>query len=93
MEFPILVQLFLFFLSILISANDLIVAFIAIIGFSLNIYVLILTDSSKHNSREAAMKYYYLSALSSGLIAFGIFLCYLLFVSTNFVDISYILQV
>jgi NADH-quinone oxidoreductase subunit N len=92
-EFPILVQLVLFFLSILISANDLIVAFIAIIGFSLNIYVLILTDSFKHNSREAAMKYYYLSALSAGLIAFSIVLCYLLFVSTNLVDIQWLLHV
>jgi NADH:ubiquinone oxidoreductase subunit 2 (subunit N) len=72
----------------MISASDLIVAFIAIIGFSLNIYVLILNDSFKHNSREAAMKYYYLSALSAGLIAFSIVLSYLLFVSTNLVDIQ-----
>jgi len=72
MEFPILLQLFLFFLSILVSANDLMIVFIAIIGFSLNTYVLILSDSYQHNSREAAIKYYYLSALSSGLIAFGI---------------------
>jgi len=71
-EFPILIQLFTFFISILISANDLIIAFIAIIGFSLTTYVLILTDFSNHNSREAAMKYFYLSALSSGFLGFGI---------------------
>jgi NADH:ubiquinone oxidoreductase subunit 2 (subunit N) len=88
MEFPILIQLVLFFLSVLISANDLLVVFIAVVGFSLNIYVLLLTDSFRHNSREAAMKYYYLSALSSGLIAFSILLCYLLFISTNFVEIT-----
>jgi NADH:ubiquinone oxidoreductase subunit 2 (subunit N) len=71
-EFPIIIQLFLFFTSILISANDLIIAFIAIIGFSLTIYVLILTDFLYHNSREAAIKYFYLSAVSSGILAFGI---------------------
>jgi NADH:ubiquinone oxidoreductase subunit 2 (subunit N) len=87
MEFPILIQLVLFFLSILISANELLVLFIAVVGFSLNIYVLLLTDSFKHNCREAAMKYYYLSALSSGLIAFSLLLCYLLFISTSFVEI------
>jgi len=72
MEFAILVQLFVLFLSILLAANDLVLAFIAIIGFSLNTYVLILVDSVNHNAREAAIKYYYLSALSSGMIGFGI---------------------
>lgn len=71
-EFSILVQLFIFFLTILVSANDLVIAFISIVGFSLNTYVLILTDSINHNAREAAIKYYYLSAISSGLIAFSI---------------------
>ena len=92
MEFAILTQLFIFFLSILISANDLVLSFIAVVGFSLSTYVLILTDSSQHNTREAAIKYYYLSALSSGMLAFGIWLCYLLFNSTNFVEIEWILQ-
>jgi len=71
-EFPIILQLFLFFTSVLISANDLIIAFIAIVGFSLTVYVLILTDFLYHNSREAVIKYFYLSAVSSGLVGFGI---------------------
>jgi len=69
-------------------ANDLIVSFIAIIGFSLNIYVLILSDYTNHNTREAAIKYYYLSALSSGFIGFSAWLSYLLFISTNFTEIT-----
>lgn len=93
LEFAILIQLFIFFIIILVSANDLVVAFISIIGFSLNTYVLILTDSINHSSREAAIKYYYLSAISSGLIAFSIWLSYLLFLSTNFTEISWILQI
>jgi NADH-quinone oxidoreductase subunit N len=92
-EFPIIIQLFLFFTSILISANDLIIAFIAIIGFSLTIYVLILTDFLYHNSREAAIKYFYLSAVSSGILAFGIWVTYIIFLSTNFIEITWILQI
>lgn len=93
MEFPIIILLCVFFLCVLVSANDFMVNFIAIIGFSLNIYVLILTDSRNHISREAAIKYYYLSAFSSGLIAFGIWAVYLLTISTNFVDVSWFLQI
>lgn len=88
MEYPIIVLLAVLFLSVLVSANDLIVSFIAIVGFSLNIYVLILNDAANHNSREAAVKYYYLSAFSSGLIIFGILLAYILFHTTTFIDIA-----
>jgi len=49
---------------------------------------LILTDFLYHNSREAAIKYFYLSAVSSGLLGFGIWLAYLIFLSTNFVEIA-----
>jgi NADH-quinone oxidoreductase subunit N len=92
-EFPIIIQLFLFFTSILISANDLIIAFISIVGFSLTIYILILTDFLYHNSREAAIKYFYLSAVSSGILAFGIWVTYIIFLSTNFIELTWALQI
>jgi NADH:ubiquinone oxidoreductase subunit 2 (subunit N) len=92
MEFPVLILLSIFFLFILLSSDDLLVAFIAIVGFSLNTYVLILLDSHNHVSREASIKYYYLSAFSSGLIAFSALLTYLVFLSTNFTEIAWFLQ-
>ena len=92
MEFSILIVLATFFLLILLSAYDLFVLFIGIIGFSLNVYVLLLSDCFNRASREASIKYYYLSTLSSGLIISGILIAYLIFHSTKFLTITWILH-
>ena len=92
MEFPILIILAIFFLFILLSSYNLFSMFISIIGFSLNIYVLLLTDCLNKSSREAAIKYYYLSTISTGLIASGVLIAYLIFHTTNFLAITWILH-
>jgi NADH-quinone oxidoreductase subunit N len=92
MEYPILILLTTLFLVILVSAYNLMTLFLAIIGFSLNIYVLLLYDSFSHSSREAGIKYYYLSTFSSGLIISAIFFAYLIFHNTSFLSISWILH-
>ena len=46
--------------------------FICILGFSLNLYILTMYDTPYKKSQEATVKYFYLSALSSGFIIFGI---------------------
>ena len=92
MEFPVLLLLTTFCLFVLLSAYDLIVMFVAIIAFSLNIYVLLLTDFMNKSSREASVKYYYLSTLSSGLIIGGILIAYLVFHTTNFLNITWIIH-
>ena len=92
MEYPIIVLLTTVFLLILISSYNLMTLFLAIIGFSLNIYVLLLYDSFNHSSREAGIKYYYLSTFSSGLLISGIFLAYLIFHNTSFISITWILH-
>lgn len=89
MEYPILFLLLSFFLIILISAYNLMTAFLAIIGFSLTIYVLLLYDSFNHSSREAGIKYFYLSTFSSGLLISGIFFAYFIFHNTNFLFITW----
>jgi NADH-quinone oxidoreductase subunit N len=63
---------------LLVEANHLISAFLCVVGFSLNLYVLILYDIAVRPSREAGLKYYYLSTLSSGLILYGAFMLYAL---------------
>jgi NADH-quinone oxidoreductase subunit N len=88
MEYSVIIVLMLLFLQILISSYSLITMFLAIIGFSLNIYVLLLFDSFNHASREAGIKYFYLSTFSSGLIISGIFFAYFLFQNTNFLSIA-----
>jgi NADH-quinone oxidoreductase subunit N len=88
MEYPILVLLNTVFLLVFISSYNLITLFLAVIGFSLNIYVLLLYDSFNHSSREAGIKYYYLSTFSSGLILGGLLITYLIFHSTSFLSIT-----
>ena len=92
LEYPVLILLTTLFLMILVSSYNLMTLFLALIGFSLNIYVLLLYDSFNHSSREAGIKYYYLSTFSSGLIISGIFFAYLIFHSTSFISISWILH-
>jgi NADH-quinone oxidoreductase subunit N len=92
MEYPILLLLTTLFLVILVSSYNLMTLFLAIIGFSLNIYVLLLYDSFNHSSREAGIKYYYLSTFSSGLIISGIFFAYLIFHNTSFISITWLIH-
>jgi NADH:ubiquinone oxidoreductase subunit 2 (subunit N) len=88
MEYPILLLLTTMFLLLLVSSYNLMTLFLSIIGFSLNIYVLLLYDSFNHSSREAGIKYFYLSSFSSGLIISGIFFAYLIFHNISFISIS-----
>src|SRR4051812_38255765 len=92
MEFPILVALTCLFLLILVSSYNLMTMYLGVVGFSLNVYVLLLYDSMNHSSREAGVKYYYLSTFSSGLLLSGIFFAYLIFQTTDFLQIRMILE-
>lgn len=92
MEYPVLLLLTTVFLLFLVSAYNLMTLFLSVIGFSLNIYVLLLYDSFNHASREAGIKYYYLSTFSSGLLLSGILFAYLIFHNTSFISIAWILH-
>jgi NADH-quinone oxidoreductase subunit N len=92
MEFPILVALTCLFLLILVSSYNLMTMFLGVVGFSLNVYVLLLYDSMNHASREAGVKYYYLSTFSSGLLLSGVFFAYLIFQTTDFLQIRMVLE-
>jgi NADH-quinone oxidoreductase subunit N len=88
LEYPFTFVLSLLFMLLLVSSNHLIAAFISIVGFSLGLYVLVLSDAPTAIAREAGIKYFYLSTASSGLTIYGIFL---LFVSTgtcNFIELG-----
>ena len=78
LEYPLMLGLAVLFMLLLVSANHLISAFLALVGFSLNLYVLILFDAPNRAAREAGVKYYYLSTFSGGLILYGFFLLYML---------------
>jgi NADH-quinone oxidoreductase subunit N len=88
MEYPILISLATFFLLVLLMSYNFITLFIAIVGFSLNVYVLLLYDAVNQSSREAGIKYYFLSSFSTGLLIGGILIVFFFFQSTNFLYIT-----
>ena len=68
----------------MISSNDLIVFYIGLELQSLALYVLAAFNTNKLQSSEAGLKYFVLSALSSGLLLYGCSLIYGFSESTNF---------
>jgi len=76
LEYPITLLLSVLLLLCLVGANNLMTLFLTIGGFSMTLYVLILFDLYARATREAAIKYFYLSAISAGLIIYGTLLLY-----------------
>ena len=72
----------------MISSYDLIVFYIGLELQSLSLYVLAAFNQNKTKSSEAGLKYFVLSALSSGLLLYGCSLIYGFSGSTNFYLIS-----
>jgi len=60
----------------LIGTNHLTASFLAIASFSLGLYILILSNAAATTVRESAGKYFLLSAMSTGILAFGLFAFY-----------------
>lgn len=83
-EFPILILLSLIGACLLISANDLITAYLGLELLSLSTYILVALNRDNSLSSEAAVKYFILGALASGLILFGSSLVYGFAGDTNF---------
>jgi len=91
-EYPLTLTLAILFLLLLVGSSHLVSAFVAIVGFSLNLYVLVLFDATTAVAREAGIKYFYLSALSSGLMIYSIFLIILTLGTGNFFEMAQILS-
>jgi NADH-quinone oxidoreductase subunit N len=86
-EYPLILSFATLFLMFLIGSNHLIVTFFALVGFSLNLYVLVLLDAPSAAAQEAGVKYYYLSTFSSGLVLYGIVLLFMSSGSAQFDEI------
>jgi NADH-quinone oxidoreductase subunit N len=75
-------------MMIMISSNDLIVFYMGLELQSLGLYVLATFNRDQLKSSEAGLKYFVLSALSSGLLLYGCSLIYGFSGTTNFDIIS-----
>mgnify|MGYP001189463254 CR=1 FL=1 len=87
-EYPILILSSLLGMIVMISSNDLIIFYIGLELQSLALYVLASFNRENILSSESGVKYFVLSALSSGLLLYGCSLIYGFSSSTNFDFIS-----
>ena len=83
-EYSVLILSSVLGMLIMISANDLIVFYMGLELQSLALYVLATFNRDQIKSSEAGLKYFVLSALSSGLLLYGCSLIYGFTGSTNF---------
>tara|TARA_B100000963_G_scaffold361635_1_gene398299 strand:- start:1284 stop:2702 length:1419 start_codon:yes stop_codon:yes gene_type:complete len=83
-EYPILILSSVLGMMIMISSYDLIVFYMGLELQSLALYVLATFNRDQLKSSEAGLKYFVLSALSSGLLLYGCSLIYGFTGSTNF---------
>jgi len=87
-EYPILILSSVLGMMVMISSNDLIVFYMGLELQSLALYVLATFNRDQIKSSEAGLKYFVLSALSSGLLLYGCSLIYGFTGSTNFNQIA-----
>lgn len=88
LEYPIILAIGVLLLLILVASNNLMTIFFSLAGFSLALYILVLFDVADRPSREASLKYFYLSALSAGFLLIGTFLIYSAAGSANYFTID-----
>ncbi len=87
-EYPILALSSILGMMVMISSNDLILFYIGLELQSLSLYVLASFNRDNLLSSESGLKYFVLSALSSGLLLYGCSLIYGFSGSTNFYIIA-----
>jgi NADH-quinone oxidoreductase subunit N len=83
-EYPVLVVLATTGMLMMVSANDLISLYIGLELQNLPLYVIATFQRDQVRSTEAGLKYFVLSALSSGLLLYGASMIYGFAGSTNF---------
>ena len=87
-EYPVIMLIAILGMFFMVSSNDLILFYLGLELQSLSLYILASIDRDNLRSSEAGIKYFVLSALSSGLLLYGCCLLYGFTGSTNFQVIS-----
>ena len=75
-EFYVLCLFALLGIFVLISANSLLTAYLGLELMSLSLYALVAFNRDSPNAAEAAMKYFVLGAIASGVLLFGMSIIY-----------------
>jgi len=87
-EYPLLILFSILGMFFMISSNDLMSFYLGLELQSLALYILASIDRDNLKSNESGIKYFVLSALSSGLLLYGCSLLYGFTGSTNFEEIN-----
>ncbi|HHL19845.1 MAG TPA: NADH-quinone oxidoreductase subunit NuoN [Thiothrix sp.] len=87
-EFYLLSLLATLGMMIMISANTLLVVYLGLELLSLALYALVAFNRDNKKSSEAAMKYFILGAIASGMLLYGMSIIYGLSGSLNLYDIA-----
>ena len=87
-EYPLLLLFSVLGMFFMISSNDLMSFYLGLELQSLALYILASIDRDNLKSNESGIKYFVLSALSSGLLLYGCSLLYGFTGSTNFEEIN-----
>ena len=91
-EYPVLVLLATTGMLMMISANDLISLYLGLELQNLPLYVMASFQRDQLRSTEAGLKYFVLSALSSGMLLYGASMVYGFAGSTNFDTLAHSLD-
>ncbi len=87
-EYPVIVLLAVIGMLVMVSANDFLTFYLALELQSLAIYILVALNIKSKKSSEAALKYFVLGALTSGILLFGVSLIYGFSGSINFTHLA-----
>ena len=91
-EYPVLTLLSAVGMMIMISANDLISAFLGLEIQSFCLYIMVAMARDRHSASEAGVKYFVLGALASAFFLFGASYLYGFTGTTEFNGMSAVLQ-
>ena len=91
-EFFVLVLFALLGMMVMISANHFLVLYMGLELMSLSLYAMVALQRDSANAVEAAMKYFVLGALASGLLLYGMSMLYGATGSLNLNQIANVIQ-
>jgi NADH-quinone oxidoreductase subunit N len=91
-EYYSLILMSLSGMMLMVSSNDLIIAFLGIEIMSIAVYVLVGFIRTNIKSNEAILKYFFLGSFSAGFILYGIAMIYGYCGTINFSEINTFLQ-
>jgi len=77
---------------LLVSSFNCVSLFISLEGLSLCLYTLAAYDFQRRTSSEAAIKYFTIGAMASGILLFGVILVFGKLHSTSFIDLGLFLS-